>query len=96
MRRRGLMRLIRSAAFVAVLLLAQAATVAHLELDDSHPAGESCALCAAQSVLGAGSVSAGVLFAGVVHYSPPLPQGETRQPKFHRSYFLARGPPTAS
>jgi len=90
------MQLIRSAMLVAVLLLSQAAVAAHVDLDDSHPAGESCALCAGNSVLGAGNVGVvahcDVVWRSVL--SAPLAQVGFSQ--LHRGFFLARGPPAAS
>jgi len=95
-RSRELIRLIRSAALVAVLLLAQAAVAAHIDFEDSHPAGDVCALCAGHSVLGSGNV--GVVAACIV-ISPVAPSSAPEQNSespAHRSYFLARGPPAAS
>jgi methionine-rich copper-binding protein CopC len=90
------MRLIRSATLVAVLLLAQAAVAAHVDLEDSHPAGEACALCAGHSLLGSGNVGVMATFDVVSSVEPRalFDQGAVSQD--HRSFFLARGPPTAS
>jgi hypothetical protein len=52
------LKLLHVAALVAVLVLAQAVELGHLELDDSHPSGEVCALCVGLATLGAGNVSA--------------------------------------
>lgn len=96
MRSRELMRLIRSAALVAVLLLAQAAVAAHIDLEDSHPAGDVCALCAGHSVLGSGNVGV-VAACDVVSAAVPAAAPEQRsESQAHRSCFLARGPPGAS
>jgi len=90
------MRLIRSATLVAVLLLAQAAVAAHFDLDDSHPSGDACALCAGHSVLGAANVGAIAICAGVACAEPPLPRVQSSASQAHRSFFLARGPPAAA
>jgi hypothetical protein len=90
------MRLIRSAFLVAALLLAQAATAAHFDLDDSHPPGDSCALCAGHAALGAGNVGTAALAEGILPASPPMPGVQTFKPQSHRSFFFARGPPAAS
>jgi hypothetical protein len=95
-RSRELGRLIRSAILVAVLLLAQVAVAAHFDLDESHPAGDSCALCAGHSVLGAGNVGVTASSQILVREVPLAPLEQTARPESHRSSFLARGPPAAS
>jgi hypothetical protein len=95
-RSREIHRLIRNATLVAVLLFAQAAVAAHVDLDDSHPAGDSCALCAGHSVLGTGNVG-GVTQTDAVALEVQFPAVEqARESQSHRCYFLARGPPAAS
>ena len=96
MRSGELMRLIRSAALVAVLLLAQAAVAAHIDLEDSHPAGEVCALCAGHSVLGAGNVTVVAIGDVVSRHEPPAPLELKPVSRPHRRSFFARGPPAAA
>lgn len=50
--------LLYAVALIVVLLLGQSAELVHSALDDSHPAGEVCALCVGLATLGAGNVSA--------------------------------------
>jgi hypothetical protein len=90
------MRLIRSALLVAALLLAQAATATHLDLDDSHAGGDSCALCAGQSVQGAGNVGAVSPILAVAGAPPQFPVERSFQPVFRGTCFRARGPPAVS
>lgn len=96
MRTRWPSRLLQVAALVAVLLLAQSAEFAHSDLDDSHPAGEVCALCVGLATLGAGNVSAPLY----VHVIVQRPEG-TEYVLTHRfdrrvARPFARGPPEAS
>lgn len=86
----------RVAAVLAVLVFAQAAVATHVDVDASHTAGESCALCAGFSVLGAGiagAVSIPVHFAAA---EAPVPQQRVFRPVSRSRFFLARGPPAAS
>ena len=96
MRRRELFQLIRSAAFVAVLLLSQAAVAAHVDLDDSHSNGDACALCTGHSLLGAGNVGVVATCDAVSRAVPTTPHAQNPVSQLHRSSFLARGPPAAS
>jgi hypothetical protein len=81
---------------VAVLLLAQAAVASHLDLDDSHAAGDSCALCAGSSVLGAANVASVVSFDVIVARAPAPAEEPVLRVLHRRSHFHARGPPAAS
>lgn len=89
-------RLLQIAALVAVLLLAQSAEFAHSDLDDSHPAGDVCALCVGLATLGAGDVSASLY----VHVVVQRPEGieYLLTHRFDRRVVrpFARGPPQAS
>ncbi len=96
MRSRELLRLIRSAALVATLLLAQAAVAAHIDLEDSHSAGEACVLCAGHSVLGAANVAVVTTFNVLSRVEPLAALEQIPVTQSHRSHFLARGPPAAS
>lgn len=96
MRRPEFMRLIRSAALIAALLLAQAVAASHVEFADSHPAGECCAVCVGHSVLGTGNVGGIALPQVAVVAAPPVPAEQASRQRIHRAFFLARGPPTAS
>jgi hypothetical protein len=58
--------LIRRAILIAALLLAQASAATHVDLDDTHPAGESCIFCVGVSTLGAGNVGDAVLFHAII------------------------------
>ena len=90
------MQLIRSAMLVAVLLIAQAGVAAHVDVDDSHPTGETCALCAGASVLGSANVGAAVQFHATAHVAPALAGEPNRHGESRHIHFLARGPPSAS
>jgi hypothetical protein len=96
MRRRRLLDHFRIAAVLAVLVLAQSAVAAHLELDDSHPAGESCALCAGISVLGAGNIAATVPVEAVVRSLPSIDYRRGHEIDRRIARQFARGPPSAS
>jgi hypothetical protein len=90
------MRLIRSATLVAVLLLAQAAVATHVDFEDSHPAGEVCALCAGQAALGAGNVGLVVAPYEPARAEQPAALLQSPVSRFHHRFFLARGPPAVS
>jgi hypothetical protein len=96
MRSPGFIRHFRTAAILAVLVLAQSAVAAHLDFDDSHAAGESCALCAGQSVLGAGNVAASVPVEAVVRSLPAVDHRPGHEIDRRVERRFARGPPIAS
>ena len=86
----------RLAALCAVLLLAQATAVSHLDFDEAHTADSACAFCLGATVLAAGNVP--------VAHSLNLPTQSAQAIEFvgfaagvlwldHR---YARGPPQAS
>ncbi len=86
----------RIAALCAVLVLAQATAVSHLDFDEAHAADGACAFCIGASVLAAGNVP-------VAH---PLNLPTQSAPAIEFSGFpagvlwldhrYARGPPQAS
>jgi len=95
-RARGLKGLPRLLALAAVLIVVQATAAAHLGLDDSHPAGETCALCVGAGVLGAANVGASFELGGITRapaefHPAPVPNLVRRI-----GHGLIRGPPQAS
>ena len=94
--RRNFVSSIRAAAIVVALVLAQTAAVAHVDFDDSHPAGESCAYCVGLATFAAGNVSATPTVAAVGLQIPLpnfTPQSYSGRPAEYRH---ARDPPVAS
>lgn len=96
MRGREWTQLIRSAMLVAVLLLAQSAVATHLDLDDSHPAGDSCALCTGASVQGAANVAAVAVLDAIAPTTPVPAEAQVLRFASRQGEFHARGPPRAS
>lgn len=96
MRSRELAKLIRTTAIVAMLVFAQAAVAAHVDLADSHPAGEECALCAGHSVLGAGNVAVSLPVEAEAAAPPIVGHACLRAPDRRIERRFARGPPRTS
>ena len=96
MRSGRLASFLRVTALVAVLVSAQTATLVHSDLDDSHPAGDACALCVGLASLGAGNVAAPQHVDVVVQHPGRFDEVPIHRVGRHSERRNARGPPRAS
>jgi hypothetical protein len=84
------------AVLVVSFLVVQAVSVAHIDIEEAHPADETCALCVALAVLGTASITTPASFHVVIQCA----ERDAFVPKFAvRSRIecdRARGPPAAS
>lgn len=88
--------LMRRAILVAALLLAQASAATHVDLDDTHPAGDVCEFCVGLSTLGAALPGSVPAFDAIVE---PQDAGSTATVVSFTQCVercSARGPPKAS
>ena len=96
MRHRSFARALQSAVLLAILVMAQTAVLVHLDLEESHPGNDACALCAGVATLGAADVGHSVVvFEPHRLRSSPRPGPAPILP-LRLETPLARGPPPAS
>ena len=86
----------RATALAAAFVVAQIAASAHLELDESHPVDEICAVCVAVAALGAGNVAAPLALDLVLDTPAAEAYIHAEPVSFCPGHRLARGPPQAS
>jgi hypothetical protein len=91
-----LITLPRVLALVAVMLVAQATAASHLDLDDTHPAGESCGLCAGLGVFGAANVGAALTLPPPIAGAAIEQFHATAPPAVRFIRLSIRGPPAAA
>ncbi|MGD2168252.1 MAG: hypothetical protein PVF63_09105 [Gammaproteobacteria bacterium] len=89
-------RILNTAALIAVLLFAQAVTSAHVERDDSHTAGEICAICVMHAQMGSANVAASVFVDIRIQYADEVDFLAVAPPRRYVAASLARGPPLIS
>lgn len=81
---------------LGVLVVAQNSALAHLGVDDSHPADEACAFCVSLADFSAGNVSSQIALDACAQ---PSSSSSLISDLWYEHRFapqLARGPPTAS
>ncbi len=83
-------------ALIAALLFAQVVSSGHIDLDDSHPAGEACAICVVHASLGSADVPAAVAVDVQVQRPEVIAYQPARSSRQRVIARLARGPPSVS
>jgi len=96
MERRSRRGFLPSAVLAAVLVVAQTAALAHVELGEAHPLGDACLLCAGLATLGAANVATITLIPASARDEAPEPVRPTLSVSPRPERALARGPPPAA
>jgi len=96
MERRSRRRFLHSAVLAAVLVVAQTAALSHVELDEAHPLGDACALCAGLATLGAANTPTITLIPAPARDEAAEPVLPPRSVSVRPESALARGPPPAA
>jgi hypothetical protein len=96
MARRRFQSILHTAALVALLLFAQIVSISHVDLGDSHPAGEVCALCAVHANMGSANVSAATYIDVDVQRAEEIDYLSVQPPHRRVEFRFARGPPLVS
>lgn len=85
--------LLRTTLLAMALLFAQLVSAGHIDLDDSHPAGELCATCVIQAQLGSANVGAPLFVDVDVQNGYEIEFFFTSSPWRRIELRFARGPP---
>ena len=80
-------------ASIAILLFAQVVVAGHADFDDSHPAGETCAICVAHAQLGSANVSIALPVVFEIRQQDEVEYRSFGAPLRRTESSLARGPP---
>lgn len=96
MRQRVLPALIRRAILIAALVFVQAGAATHIDLDDTHPAGEACVFCVGLATLGAANVGSTTNLNAVVLSQQVVATPAVVAVSRRVDPFSIRGPPKTS
>ena len=78
------------------LLFGQFASAGHVDLEESHPAGEICAICVVQAHLGSADVASQAIVDVEIQAPEPVDYILVFERRHATRYRLARGPPQVS